>query len=92
MIRHVKDLSSSERDAVEAILGRALGDGESVSVRPVSVVQEAPGRGRKLEIAAELRRYFERLDAALTPCAQDDLDAAIDEALEHARPSYRPYR
>jgi len=92
MIRHVKELSSGQRIAIESILGRALDDRETLSIRPVSVVREAPPLDRRREVAGQLRDYFARLDAEPPQCSPEELDDAIDEALKHARPSYKPAR
>ena len=90
MIRHVKDLSHDQRVAMEAILGRALDEREALSIRPVSVVRDAPSSERKREVAEQLRSYFARLDAEPPQGSPKELDEAIDEALSHARPSYKP--
>jgi hypothetical protein len=86
----ILDLSSGQRDAIEAILGRALDDGETLSIRPVSVVRDAAPPEKRREIARRLRQYFEHLDRERPPCSQQELDEAIDEALKHIRPSYTP--
>jgi hypothetical protein len=92
MIRHVKDLSTDQRVAIESLLGRALGDRERVSIRPVPVSRDAPPLSRRSEVAAMLRDYFARIDAEQPHAAPKELDAAIDEALRHVRPTYKPIR
>jgi hypothetical protein len=92
MIRHVKELSTDQRVVIESLLGRALDDAEALSIRPVPVIRDAPPLERRREIAGELRDYFARVDAQQRDASPEELDEAIDEALKHVRPSYKPIR
>jgi hypothetical protein len=92
MIRHVKELSTDQRVVIESILGRALDDAETLSIRPVPVIRDAPPLDRRREIAGELRDYFARIDGQQRDASPEELDDAIDEALRHVRPSYKPIR
>jgi hypothetical protein len=92
MVRHVRDLSTDQRVAIESLLGRALGDRERVSIRPVPVIRDAPPLSRRRAIAAMLRDYFAKIDAKQPHAAPEEVDAAIDESLSHVRPSYKPIR
>ena len=92
MVRHVKELSADQRVAIESILGRSLSDGESLSIRPVPVVRPAPSLERRREIARSLRDYFARIDARQSALSDEELDNAIDEALNYVRPSHKPIR
>jgi hypothetical protein len=92
MIRHVKELSTDKRVVIESLLGRSSDDGESLSIRPVPVVRDAPPLDRRREIAGNLREYFARIDCQQRDAPPEELDDAIDEALRHVRPSYKPIR
>lgn len=92
MIRHVKDLSADQRVVIESLLGRELDDAETLSIRPIPVIQEAPPLDRRREIAGNLRDYFARIDGQQPDAPPEELDDAIDEALRHVRPSYKSIR
>ena len=92
MIRHVKELSTDQRVAIESLLGSQLDDAETLSIRPVPVIQDAPPLERPREIARNLRDYFARIDGRQRDASPEELDDAIDEALRHVRPSYKPIR
>jgi hypothetical protein len=56
MICNAEALSSDRKTAIEALRGRPVQQGEAVSVRTFEPAKVSPER--RLEIAAELRRYF----------------------------------
>ncbi len=90
MICNAEDLSPEQKTALETLLGRRVHEGEAVSVgafEPVHVSQQ-----RKLEIAAELGRYFADVDAHRKPVSDQEAEDIITEAMRSARPSYRPHR
>lgn len=41
MVHHVKDLSPNQRLAIENLLGRALRDEESLTIRPARILKDA---------------------------------------------------
>ena len=92
MVHSVKDMSADQRVAVESLLGRQLRDEEKVSIRPIPVTKDAPSLSRRLEISEAMREYFARVDAQRKDVPEEEIDAAIDEALRHARPSHKPIR
>ena len=92
MVHHVKDLSAEQRMAIESLLGRALLDEEALSIRPIPVTKDAPPLSRRREIAKQMREHFAKLDQQTQDIPQDEMDGAIDEALTHVRPSYKPIR
>lgn len=92
MIHSVRDMSADQRSAIESLLGRHLRDEERLSIRPIAVVKEAAPLSRRLEIAQELRAYFARIDSQRAEVSEEELDAAIDEALRSVRSSYKPVR
>lgn len=85
MVHHVKDIPVSQRQAIEGLLGRPLHDDESLIIRPSHVLKEAPAG----EVRARLfRRYQDHLDqlaGRVGDVPEDEIDAAIDEAVEHVR-------
>jgi hypothetical protein len=42
MVHHVKDLSPNQRAAIESLLGRALRDEESLTIRPARILKDVP--------------------------------------------------
>jgi hypothetical protein len=88
MICNAKDLSADQKAVFESLLGRRVHDGEAVSIRTFEPASVPPRR--KLEIAAELRKYFAEVDAARKPVLEDEAEEIINEALRSVRPGYRP--
>ena len=87
MICNANDLSPDQKAAVETLLGRRVRQGEAVSVRtfePCAVSKE-----RRLQIGAELRKYFAEVDAARLPIPEEEAEAIMDEAMRSVRPGYR---
>jgi hypothetical protein len=90
MLHKASDLSFEQRTALESLLGRAISDQETVSIRafePAPVSEE-----RRQELIAELYAYFARIDAKQPPVSDREIEATIDEALRSTRPHYRPVR
>lgn len=85
MVHSVKDMSADQRSAIESLLGRHLRDEEKLSIRPITVVKEAP-TGEERTRAARL--YLDSLDHMadrVKDIPDEELDAAINEALEYVR-------
>lgn len=85
MVHHVKDLSPNQRVAIENLLGRTLRDEESLTIRPARILQDAPTGDER---ARAFRRYRDNLDMLadrVRDVPEDDIDAAIDEALHAVR-------
>jgi len=90
MLHKASELSSEQRIALEGLLGRAISDRETISVRafepaPLSDTQRA-------EILTSLDAYFARIDAKRPAIPEDEAAAVINEALRSTRPGYRPIR
>jgi len=85
MILHKQDLSPSQREAIEQLLGRALNDEEAISLRPLSV-----------EFLPELERTaaIDKLRALLrpgrpaSPVSEQEFEEAYLEAMRGVRPGY----
>ena len=89
MLHKVKELSAEQRVALESLLGRAISDRETVSVRAF----EPDPLGEQGEATlAQLDAYFARIDAKQPPLSESDAEALITEALRSTRPHYRPIR
>ncbi len=90
MLRKASDLSSEQRGAPERLLGRAISDRETVSVRafePPPLSDE-----RRQEVLAGLDAYFARIDAKRPRVSDREAEAILNEALRSTRPHYRPVR
>ena len=85
MVHHVKDPSRNQRIAIENLLGRTLHDEESLTIRPARILQDAPTGDQR---ANAFRRYQDHLDMLadrVKDVPEEDLDAAIDDALHAVR-------
>jgi hypothetical protein len=90
VICNAKDLSPDQKAVLETLLGHSVHEGEAVSVRtfePAVVPHQ-----RKLEIAAELRKYFAEVDASRKQVSEEEAEDIITEAMRSVRPGYRPHR
>jgi len=90
MICNAEDLSPAQKAAVETLLGRTVQQGEAVSVRtfePARVTHE-----RRLEIAAELRKFFAEVDAVGQQVSEEEAEDIVTEAMRSVRPGYRPHQ
>ena len=85
MTHKVSDLSPEQRVAIEALVGRTLTEDESLVVRPCRIIKAAP-QGEEREEAA--RRYLDHLDMLnrrVSGVPTEEIEAVIEEALEHSR-------
>jgi len=83
-----RNLSAPVRAAIENLLGRPLQDDEQVSLR-VYRRHEAP-RGEARRVAARrLEEHLDRMAVRAKNVSQNEIDAAVDEALERVRPKRR---
>jgi hypothetical protein len=90
MFHKASELSSEQKMALESLLGRAISDPETISVRAF----EPPplSHAQRQEVLAGLDAYFARIDAKRPPVSEAEADAIITEALRSTRPHYRPVR
>ncbi len=90
MLVKVSELSSEHKMALESLLGRAISDRETVSIRAFepSPLSEA----QREEVLAGLDAYFARIDAKRPPISEVEAEAIITEALRSTRPDYRQVR
>src|ERR1019366_5539966 len=86
-IHKARDLSPDLRRAAEALLGRNLQEDESISVRAFKgdTVKEAPTGEVRAEAFRRLRARIEQTAARAPGVPEADIDALIDEAVDHVR-------
>lgn len=86
-IYKASELSAHERQVVERLLGRLLGEDEAFRLTaPVGdVVKPAPTGLARQEASRRLREHIERMSARTQDVPEEELNAAIDQALAEAR-------
>lgn len=82
---HVKDLSPDQKVAIEGILGRALRDDESLTIRPSNIIKQAPQGADRTDRSSQYLGSLDRIAERVKDVPEDELDAAIDEALDDVR-------
>lgn len=96
VVRKAKDLDKTVRHWVGSLFGRELADDEQVSVAlPSAPAPSAPVAQVAAERAQARRQLLEsmdRLGERFKDVSDEQLDAALDEAMKSARPSYEPQR
>ena len=93
MLHRVKNLSPEQKLTVEDLLGHALSEDESVSIksiRPSEIIPSRLSEEQRKEALEKLRQYFARLDAKRAPVSDEEAEEIINEALRSTRPNYRP--
>jgi hypothetical protein len=84
-INLARDLPASARSAVENLLGRSLRDDEEVSIMALEPHPAPSGEARRAS-ADRLRGALDQLAHKAQDVADGEVDAAIDEAMDHIRP------
>jgi len=87
LIHKANELKPQTRAAVEAELGRLLKDDEAVSIMAFSM-HEAPSGDARRKAAQKLQSHLQRTDKS-GKTSEKQTEAALQEALKHARPGYR---
>jgi hypothetical protein len=85
MVHRVKDLSTQQRLAIESILGRALRDEESLTIRPARIIQDAPVGEERARLFLRYRDHLDLLAERVKDVPEEEIDAAINEAIHHVR-------
>jgi len=83
-----RDLAAPVKAAIENLLGRPLQDDEQVSVRAYRRHEAPQGEARR-EAARRLEEHLDRMGAKAKRVSKDEMEAAINEALEQVRPKRR---
>jgi hypothetical protein len=86
-----KALPPPVRSVLEELLGRALDDSETISVRAYQP-HEAPLLDQQQASVRDLRQHFAQIDAKSKDIPESEQDEIIDEAIRSVRPGYRPSR
>ena len=87
MVHLVKDLSREQRVTIEGLLGRHLQDDEGLNIQPSRILKDAPVGLAREEAYAQYLSHSDRLAERAARVSDDELGAAIDEALQAARKS-----
>ncbi len=87
MILQSEQLSPNQKAAIEELLGRQLLDREAVSLRAFEPPAISETQQRAVE---ELRRFLETPGRSRPGVSDEELDAAITEAMRSVRPHYTP--
>jgi hypothetical protein len=90
-LHSARTLPPPVRTVLEQLLGRALDDSETISVRAYQP-HEAPSRDQQQASARELRQHFFEIDEKSKDIPESEQDEIIDEAIRSVRPGYRPVR
>jgi hypothetical protein len=85
MVHHVKDLSPNQRVASENLLGRALRDEESLTIRPARILKAAPTGGERAQAFHQYQDHLDLLAGRVKEVPEAEIDAAIDEARHAVR-------
>ena len=81
----VTDLSSDQRLAIEALLGRGLQEDEAVNVQPSRVAQEAPGGDERKRAFERYLADCDRIAGRARDVSDERIEAILEKALEHVR-------
>ncbi len=87
-LHSARSLPEPVRNAIEQLLGRALGDNEEVSIRAYQP-HEGPTVEQQRLIADDLRRFFQRTDEKANGLSLSEQEEVLDEAIRSVRPGYR---
>ncbi len=85
MVHHVKDWSADQRTAIENLLGRALRDEESLTIRPERILKDPPTGEERTRVFRQYQDHLSRLADRVEDVPEDEIDAAIDEAILDVR-------
>ena len=92
MVHKVGDLPVEARAIVEKLIGRALAENETFSIRTLRVQKDGADATAVREAANQLEKYFAEIDSQHTAVADDQAAAVIDDAMRHTRPGYTSVR
>jgi hypothetical protein len=83
-IRKANELSQRVKSAVEELLGRPIDDNEEVSVIAVPP-QRIPPSVDRAAVVQELETFLNRRAEKTMHVSDEEIDAAVDEAVDHVR-------
>jgi predicted metal-dependent hydrolase len=85
-IQKASELPPRVKSAVEQLLGRPIGADEEISVVAVPPQQVPPSENRA-EVAQSLEAFLNRRAEKTRDISQQEIDAAVDEAVDRVRHS-----
>ena len=87
-IQTARQLSEDVRSAVERLLGRRIEADEEISVVALPP-QEVPPFADRATVARRLEAFLNRRAEKVKDVPEEELDADVDEAVDHVRHSRR---
>ncbi|MGH9627341.1 MAG: hypothetical protein ACRD7E_03110 [Bryobacteraceae bacterium] len=87
-IHKAGDLPQGVKSAVEQLLGRPIGADEEVSIAAVPP-QQIPPSASRAAVAQKLEVFLNLRAQKVREVSDEEIDAAIDEAVDHLRHSRR---
>jgi hypothetical protein len=87
-IQKASELPQGVKSAIEQLLGRPIDADEEVSIAAVPP-QQIPPCNSRAEVAEKLEAFLSRRAAKVRDVSDKELDAAVDEAVDHLRYSRR---
>ena len=88
LVHRATELRPQTRAAVEAELGRSLADDEQVSIMAF-VPHEAPAGEARQDAVRRLKEHLSQVDQKLQGIPGQEIEEALNEALQAVRPAYR---
>jgi len=85
-IQKASELPAGVKSAVETLLGRRIEGDEEVTVAAVPP-QQVPRSDNRAAISRKLEGFLSRRAEKIADVSGEELDAAIDEAVDHVRHS-----
>jgi hypothetical protein len=83
-IQKASELPEGMKSAVEQLLGRSIAPDEEISVTAVPP-QRVPPSEERAALARNLEAFLNRRADKISSLPEEDIDAAIDEALQAVR-------
>lgn len=83
-IQKASELPEAVKSAVEQLLGRSIAPDEEISVAAVPPQRISPSEGRAV-VARNLESFLNRRADKVDGVSEEQIDAAIDEAVHHVR-------
>jgi hypothetical protein len=85
-IQRASELPQVVKSAVEQLLGRPIAADEEVSVASIPP-QQVPPSGNRAELVRNLEAYLDRRAEKVGDLTDEEIDAAVDQAVQQARHS-----
>ena len=83
-IQKASELPQAVKSAVEQLLGRSIAADEEISVVAVPP-QQVPASEDRATVARRLEAFLNRRAERIKDVREEEIDAAIDEAIHHVR-------